>query len=62
MSEADAEAAIQWALNSLMENFDAVMVLASRRTEDGSTQTIILGEGNYNARWGMVKRWMKDQK
>ena len=44
---------------ALMEHFDAVQILVSRHDADsGDTWTTSKGYGNYNTRYGMMRKWL----
>ena len=42
----------------LMEHFDTVQILATRRHEDGETISAASGQGNFYARYGQAKLWL----
>lgn len=48
-------------LESLGEHFDAVQIMATKTTDDGDggTMNIILGSGNWFARYGMARMFIK---
>ena len=59
MSEEPEDAAITRAMDSLMEHWDAVQVLVTRVSEDG-TQTVrcFRGRGNWYSRTGMAREFL----
>lgn len=46
----------------LMEHFDAVQIFVTRYdAEREATRSVRLGDGNYFARYGMVREWVMQQ-
>lgn len=59
----DAELAmIKLAVLKLMEHFDTVQIFTTRfMNSDEGTQGLQFGDGNWYARFGMVKTWLAKQ-
>lgn len=54
---------LQNAIEMLLEHFENVHVFANRydANDDGNTLSIDRGQGNYHARYGLVKHWLISQ-
>lgn len=60
---AELDRLAQEAVDKLLEHADAVQLFATKKLENGKGETYrhVLGEGNYFARYGMVRVWMIEQ-
>ncbi len=47
--------------NQLAEHFDSVQIFVTRHEEDGGTRFASRGTGNWFAREGQVRAWVKKQ-
>ncbi len=45
--------------NLLAESFTTIQIFASVTNDEGETISYNWGDGNYNARYGQVIRWIK---
>lgn len=44
---------------AMSEHFDSVQIIATKLMPDGSTRMRPYGEGNWYARYGSVRDWLK---
>lgn len=54
-------AKIKDAIAPMMEHFESVQVIAVRRRENGWTQTLRWGQGDWYARYGAVRGWLLEE-
>lgn len=51
---------VREAVMKISEHVDAVTILVSKKREDGEAGTwrLVVGSGNYYARYGQIKEWV----
>ena len=60
-SEREISELVDQCVARLMEHCDAVQIFVSVQDKDDKTSVYRGGRGNYFARLGMVKEWVRDQ-
>lgn len=60
---AEADRLVREALQKISEHTDTVMILVTKKLDNGEGETwrMILGTGNWYARYGLVREWLNQE-